>query len=251
MHRRWITACAILITSCWTSVQAQQSGELLLPLDQKTVSKLERKSNFDLREQLYPSKRYRFVKVNFELLAEENASFTVTPFPDLQFEVTAKDVASPGSTEGYRLWRGEIVNTGMTDTNGIPVLVPIGLVIRSGEQEVPVKLIRELAEERGDKRTLAALPSSDTPERSEFRGKLSTIMNLQTVSGDLYMFSRGAHVLVEPIADDPRYHVVYEEDESKVVSGSHDQSPEAASKFKRYKTFRDQLEKERKEAAGE
>jgi hypothetical protein len=90
-------AMALMLGVLATWAASQGLPELLIPVSQDAIAKCARPQNFDLREVLYDAKpwRYKIVKINVELLKQENATFTITPLPDDQITLQAKEIALP------------------------------------------------------------------------------------------------------------------------------------------------------------
>ena len=242
-------ACLIL-----GSAHAQTPPELLLPLEQQEIGELMNKSNYGLRGQLYFAKRYRLAKINFDVLAQPNATFSITPFDDLTLVLSSKDLKGPSSFGNLREWSGELISPSLREVvdSRIPAALRanqrITLWIRSGEHEVPIELIRKMAAENKHQEgggQAAALPNIDGAPRETANARVFTKLDLQTVSGEWFVPAKAARIVIRPVEDDPRYHLIYEQDETKMPQGGDSVRPETSERLRSYSRFREGLELER------
>ena len=228
-----------------------QVPELLQPVEKGDIASLESKSNYDLRATLYFAKRYRFVHIDFGLLERSGAEFTITPFPDLSMQVVALGTAGPGSDGFMRVWDGELTSPKFPNDIGIElpehfIRPPVYLFVRKGEHQVPVRVAKKIAalqaKQSGD---FGPIPNLEgAPEHNLAFTKL----NLETVSGQWFVPARGARIVLQPIDDDPRFHVVYEENPEKVQEGGHSVSEADRLKMQRRADFLKALEIEKSKA---
>lgn len=246
---------SVLLLVAAPPATSESLPELLKPVDPAVAAKLMARTNFDFRKQRYAAKRFRIVEIDWALLSQEGARFTITPFPEplfadlaatVQTQNTARDIQGEGQ---MREWVGEIENSATLEysLNGEPIEStndPFSLWITSGPQEVSLQAAREVAAETGDTARPGMLPT-----RSDLPGapRVITRLNLRTVSGLWYVGAE--RIMLEPIRDDPRYHFVYWFDRDKVPMGSHGEDPEMLRKTRERNDFDQQLEKERREAA--
>src|SRR5687767_12104828 len=86
--RHWLCVIVMFGGCPFVTNAAQESNELLLPVSDQEVARLMEKSNYRLRGQLYPAKRYRFVRINYALLDQSDSEFSITPFDDLALRVS-------------------------------------------------------------------------------------------------------------------------------------------------------------------
>jgi len=248
--RRFIACLSIL---CIGTAHAASAPELLKPVDERIVAKLNEKTNYGFRMQRFVAKRYRIVDVDFSLLEEPDAAFTITSFEDLQVRVRATKSASPPAGEQLKRWTGELDFAGLNaysirpDGSQVEIKsLPLTLWVRSGPHEVPVKLAREIAAERGDIAGLQALPSVTASEDPNLR--ITVKLPLRTVNGEWIVLNKGKQVRIRPIDDDPRYHFVYEVDPDKEARGFPGDE-NSRRKLDAIAQFRQQLERERMEEA--
>lgn len=241
----------VLMSLVLSPTYSQTLPELLRAVDSKTSSKLHSDSNHDFRRQLYFAKRHRVVDIDFTLLEESGTEFTITPFADIQLKVVARDVRGPSSADQLREWQGELVtpfaNVQGTDSRGAVVAMRparISMWIRSGDHEVPIKLVREIASERSNEKTDTMLPYASDAPASFSASRVSSKLSLTTVSARWPLVDRGTTIVLEPNEDDPRYRVVYEEDPSKVARGDHMDDQET-DRLEKHQRFLEQLEAER------
>lgn len=228
-----------------------QVPELLLPVDKDDIAKLESKSNYLLRSTLYSAKRYRFVHIDFELLDRKDAEFTITPFPDLPMQVVARRSEWMGSDGLVRRWIGELTSPKFLNETGVElpdwfVHPQIDLFIRKGEHQVSLRVAKKIADSQAKQLgNVGQIPNLEgAPE-----DKLSfTKLNLETVMGHWFLPARARNYYLEPISDDPRFHVIYEGDPEKTLDGGHTLSEEGELKAKRRAEFMEALEQEKAKA---
>jgi hypothetical protein len=245
-RKQTLLAFAILLAAPLFAA-AQSAPELLRPLEQATVDKLLKRTNYGLRGQLYNATRYRLVDINFAAL-EGRGEFTITPFNDLQMRAVKTETGNAVSRDQVNHWVGRLTYPEgpqlLTDPSGKPVKPAdprprINLSIRTGDHEVPIELIREIEKESREQGPSLLPDVSGAPANAGSR-RVFTKLNLQTVLGRWFVPSLRTNIVIQPIEDDPRYHVIYEEDQSKIAYG-----PDASIKLERRKKFMEQLERER------
>lgn len=226
---------------------AEPLPELLKPVDPAVEAKLMAKTNFDFRQQRYAAKRFRIVDINWELLSQEGARFTVTPFEEPGFEDLAITVSTQTTDrdphkDQLQNWAGEIEGSAWLAQGGSNGQV-LSLWINTGPREVSLEVAREIAADTADTARYAMVPKrSNMPDEPSVTSRL----NVRTLSG-VWIPLPGLQVKLQPIDDDPRYHVVIWVDRDKVRSGSHG-GPDNERKLKALIEFREQLKKERSEA---
>jgi hypothetical protein len=251
-HRHRFGGSLILLLMLPLLTLAAPLPELLKPVDDVSIARLQDRSNFGLRGQLYSAKRSRIVLINFDVLEQEGAQFTITPFDDLQMTAVAKELRGPSSYDELTEWRGELVSGQElygTDSAGKQVTLPpmsLDLWVRNGDHEVPPKLAKELAREARDAGRPAMSPTrsdaaSDAPGQA-----VVTKVALRTLTGRWFVPQLGTSVVIQPVEDDPRFHVIYVEDSTKVVRGTHALDEAQQQKLQRQRQFQEQLNEERK-----
>ena len=99
LRQHLILQCVAVLAFTAPILHAQELPELLSPVEAPLVKRLSSKSSYGLRAQLYFAKRYRLVKVNFDLLERAGAEFSVTPFSDLSMRIAARQLSGPSSFE--------------------------------------------------------------------------------------------------------------------------------------------------------
>jgi hypothetical protein len=219
--------------------------ELLIPADRVAIERFARSSNYFLREQLYFAKRHRIVKINFDVLERDGARFTVTPFDDLAVELQATriDRSSPG---GSVLWQGRILR---------PVVGPdLELELDDEQRDAELDLVNtvDLAYRwavRDVRPALARVLAGDgapVPRIANAAGAASSMkgaamkMRVMTMSAAWNLEAVPTTLRIAEIDEDPRYHVVYEEDPSKLLVG-----PQRGERARRFHAFMSQLAQER------
>lgn len=259
--RNRLSLVALVIGAIGLSISAsaqQVIPELLLDVDERAIAKLMDPSNYEFRAQRYFAKRYRIVDINFEVFDKAISEFTVSPFEDLQMTLVHTPERYASAFDGLRQWNGalkfpelQLIEGSSDSTLPSSVRIPVTLWVRTGDHEVPLSLIRELAMERGDTETVSALDGTEASEsgRSEPRGfgKLP----LRTISGQWFVPSLRTNIVIRPIDGDPRFHIVYEEDSSRIARMLDTPNPEGIRVLKERKEFLRELEEERARALTE
>jgi hypothetical protein len=247
MRTGLLSWCVIaILTSLRVSAQ-EPLPELLVAVDQKINSKFAAPSNFDLREATYFAKRYRIVQINFDLLEKPRAKFTITAFPNARVTVQATNIATPASFGASREWEGTVIEprihpqamTGDVDPEQIEVLAnKVSLWVSNEPIDVAPELRKEL-ESAPSKQALI----SNGPSRSSTADNTAVMkIRTPTLSGKWLLPALQTSIRVMPVPEDPRYHVIYEEDRSKVPQGK-----EFEARRREYGQFRRALEEERKQ----
>lgn len=116
------------------------------------------------------------------------------------------------------------------------------LNVRSGGYPAPLSLAHKTAAEQRATGESSSSFSAEPPVSAE--RNVMTRIDVKTVGGDWALLGKGAQVVLVPVEDDPRYHVVYEEDRSKVPNSAHGNA-EAAEKLRRQREFMRSLDAER------
>ena len=244
--RHILSSSVLLAASLLTgaTLHAQESSEvpeLLIPVDdQATLDGLFSPLNVHNRMRAYEAKRYRIVKINFAALEKENGEITMTPFDKVRMRIKA--LGSKGSPSGNELreWTGELtsphpkyaINTQTRQEFQLPIQ-RVTLWVQTGPHEVPLSVLRKIeTQEKGGR-----FSASDRQGPPGAVGK----MDLKTVSGNWRVFALGSRVVLSPLPDDPRFHIIYEVDEEKVPSISH--GPD--ERKRKLEEHRERLERER------
>jgi len=154
-----------------------------------------------------------------------------------------------------RQWNGilkfpelQLIDGSSDSTLPSSVHIPVTLWVRTGNHEVPLALVRELAMERGNTGTFSASDgtkaSGGTQSEPQGFGKLP----LRTISGQWFVPSLRTNMVIRPIDGDPRFHVIYEEDPSRVAQMLDTPSPEGTRILEERKEFLRELEAEKARA---
>jgi hypothetical protein len=223
----------------------------LKPVDQGTAQKLHEPTNYGLRMQRFFAKRYLLATIDFSLLAQDGARFTITPFEDARITLRALKLAGSSSSGQLREWVGSLDGVGpmigrTPEGNAVErAIPPVTLWVRTGDHDVSLKIAREVAADRGNQPSFQPLP----PQATEPTAPAPAVkLHLQTLSGEWFIPTSGKYVAIRPVEDDPRYHIVYEVDNDKVVRSAHG-GEEARKKLQAIEEFRQQLELERSREA--
>jgi hypothetical protein len=249
---RRVICLALLSIAGQTAAKSNAPPELLLPVDDATVQRLTGPMAFDLRKRLYFAKRYRIVKVDIDLLQQPGITLAITPFPDAPaLQVRAESIQAADSAAGPRRWRGEILDvipesqraTYEADPErqaSLQLLTALELRIRERSWDVPPAVEAEFA------RSADAPPRVATgrPDRTHTgeAGPGAPKMLVRTVSGQWLSPVFRAMVVLAPVEEDPRYHLIYVEDPEKRPEG-----PNFEERRRRFTEFSERIEAERKQ----
>ena len=239
--------CAIALFMSVAASANETLPELLIPVDEEIQAKFATRSNFDLREVTYFAKRYRIVQVNFDLLDKQKAEFTITPFANAQVTVEVTDVSSPASFGASREWQGtlksprikpQVVHGEIDQTQLEELANKIIFWVSNEPIDVPPALIRELESESSKPPLISNAPGGSNAAGDTAVMKIKT----PTLSGKWLVPSLRNSMRVMPVPEDPRYHVVYEEDPERAPRGK-----DFEARRRAYGQFREALEIERKQ----
>ncbi|HMN44533.1 MAG TPA: hypothetical protein PKE27_08175 [Povalibacter sp.] len=223
---------------------AESIPDLLLPVDEADLVRLQSPSKYGLRHQAYFAKRYQIVRINFALLETAGQTFDVAAFPDTTLRMVARDVAGIPSGENLREWTGEIVSPAIPPDSGVdsPDVLhpPVNFWIHTGALPVPVRVAREIEQAGGKSVVFGALPDQDP--------HAFTKIDVQTLSGRWFVPALNAAFVIQPIEDDPRFHIFYEADFDKIPQGTHPGNAMNEEKLRRMREFLDELDSERRAA---
>lgn len=240
-------------------VSAQQAiPELLLDVDEPTIARLMSPSNYEFRAQRYFAKRYRIVRINFEVFGKAVNEFTVSPFEGLQMTLVHAPERYSSALGGLQQWNGDLKSPELQLIDGssqstLPssVRIPVTFWVRTGDHEVPLALVRELAMERGDTETISALDESRASEDSLAGPRGFGKLPLRTISGHWFVPSLLTNMVIRPIDGDPRFHIIYEEDPSRIARILDTPNPGGTRVLKERKEFLRKLEEEKARALTE
>jgi hypothetical protein len=225
-------------------IHASSAAELLVPVAENDRERLASPTNYGLRELLYAAKRHRFVYINFDALGKSDDELVISAFYDLQLRIRIKDVTGYDQLQEYT---GELVKPdfeGIYGTDGKPLDLPpqaVNLNVRGSPQEVPFELARRIA--GGTNEAEQFTPDPDASEGTTF-----SVVPLTTLHATIFVLALGNYIMIEPVPDDPRFHVIYEQDREMVPQGSEYLSPKEADKLRRRNEFLKELKREKAEA---
>lgn len=237
----------LLLASSLAVAQEASPPPLLTPVDDVTRQHVTRPTNYDLREELYLARRYGIVTVNFQLLEKQHSVFTISPWSDVSVEVATETVSGPASFPGNRQWHGRVLSpvpealakeTDPVKLEAAERLLGFSAWITARAVDVPRSIVQRRAEGQRD-----SLPSFGNAPASAVGVEQGAVqkMSVTTATFDLPLPYLGTQLRLRPIKSDPRYHVVYELDPSKMVFG-----PQAEANRQRYIKFKEELDRERK-----
>ncbi len=251
MNRKRRVVVAAVSLGFWLIQPVAEAAEsipnLLLPVDKADLVRLQSPSQYGFRQQSYFAKRYQIVRINFPLLDVVGQTFDVAAFPDLSIRMVARDVVGIPSGENLREWTGEILSPAIPPSSGVDspdVLHPqVSLWIHTGDLPVPIRVAREIQQTGGKSELLGALPEQDASASRVF-----TRIDVPTLSGQWFVPALNAQFVIQPIEDDPRFHIFYEEDFEKRPQGTHPGNAIDEEKLRKMREFFDQLDSERRAA---
>ncbi len=251
MHAvRWLVLFLAVLLQPLGAAHAQSSKELLIPVDAATIARVESASKYELRSQAYFAKRYRIVRVNFDVLKHPDAEFTISAFPDVTFGVKALQTHGPSSSDQLQEWTGVLVSPATrmiaVDT-GAEIPPPrVHLWVRSGAHEVPLRVVRDIAQSEGKGGAATSFgPLPDISGAPLDDDRLTTRLNLQSLSGQWFAPSLMNEVVIQPLDGDPRYHIVFEQDRARIPQSADTSSEDTRRKLERRQQFIQALERER------
>ena len=240
-----LVALSVILASVGATASAQTLPELLQPVDKQVESQLMSEKNHAFRIQVYPAKQFKIVNVNFSLLESDVPEFTITLPGQVKLTVTRRPGGVAQQSEQTRIWSGivtkaEYKGSAVGNRAELPPAV-VDLWVRTGPQEVPISLLKKIADERGVE--AETIPQVASEARAT---QITTRLDLKTLSGSWVVPALGRTFVIQPIDDDPRYHVFLEQDPERMATGAHD-SADSERKLKASQEFRLRLEKERQE----
>ena len=161
------------------------------------------------------------------LLVEDEIAAAQMLAKGLREQAYAVDVSHEGNDASFRL----------ATTNYDAVILDVTLPGKDG---------LELAREARDAGSPAMSPTrsdaaSDAPGQA-----VVTKVALRTLTGRWFVPQLGTSVVIQPVEDDPRFHVIYVEDSTKAVRGTHALDEAQQQKLQRQRQFQEQLNEERK-----
>lgn len=244
MHKvRWFIFSLAILLQPLSAVYAQSAAELLIPVDEATLSSLASASKYELRSQAYFAKRYRIVQINYAVLREGNAEFNISAFPDLTLRVRATDTHGPSSSEQLQEWTGELVSPAarmiIVETGEEAPAPRVHLWVRSGAHEVPLRVVRDIAKS-GSVSSFGPVPNSAPVDEAH----LVTKIDLQSLSGEWFVPRLMNSIVIQPLDGDPRYHIIFEKDRAKIAQDAHG-SEDSKRKLQQREQFMQALERER------
>jgi hypothetical protein len=246
---KFCSTLAVVMLTATFPISAESLPELLRPVDPAIAAKLQSPTNYEFRLQRQAAKRYRIVEINLELLNQEGAQFTITPFDDLAIAVKTQTPSREPKQDRMREWVGvpDSAENLTIGSHGEPALIPpqiIALWVTEGPRDVPLEVARKVAIEERDTSRLQMLPKSSGEPGAP---RITTRLDVVTVAGQ-WIARPGVEVVLQPIDDDPRYHFVFEVDQDKMPNSVHASSANER-KLRAQKEYYDQVERERAAAA--
>ncbi|MFT4929305.1 MAG: hypothetical protein ACI8WB_005436 [Phenylobacterium sp.] len=207
----------VFILLCSLTVQSappDKLNELMISVNSVDYESAYSKNEFYIRKQLHFAKKHKIVKINTDLLLNNQSAFSITPFKGAKFIVAAnhESKAMPGR---LYLWAGQLTFPYINNNNPhfSKVLNDISLTVLS--MTVPY----------AQAQTGSSLGNSHNPDNSK-----STIWSVIGEFADR-RGKKDKHYIVRLLPNSPQYHLVYLQDNSKVVSGSHQTDLEPSKKL--------------------
>ena len=194
---------------------------------------------------LYFAKRHRIVQIDFALLDKPGATFTITAFADARLTVQAMELATAASYGNSRQWKGAVIAprldvvaaAGVDSKQIAEQLNTVSFWSVNEPRDVPPGLRKELASASPQYPAVTNSPDS----RSNADPSAVMKMRVPTLLGRWFQPALQSSLQIMPVPEDPRYHVVYEEDPGKTPQGK-----DFEERRRRYGDFRRTLEEERK-----
>lgn len=237
-------------TSLSTSVQALP--ELLAPVDHKEIKDVLKSNDLFLKEMLYTSKRHRIVKVNTSLLYSEE-TLTFTPFEDAPHTLSKKELKQ---SDTLTRWRGEIIfpkldsylEYALSNPGVVNVIQPDVVKKKLRESLLSVTLLISQTRRRTTPGQQTSLEhGTEVPAITNDPTGLSSdaviVQQFTTVQGFIGSRSYGTSYILQPLPNNPEFHIVSENDYEKMM---HPGELKSSEKVKKYEKFQNEIKQERK-----
>lgn len=240
------------------SAGAQQSRELLRPINDARSRQLDEYNSSFLKEQTYFASRYRIVEFNADVLFQEQ-EITVTPFEDIK---PIELVPLPGTPrrigDEHIFWSGRYRNDPLYEALGTGVSVTIAAnswdLEPSGDAVISSQNRFEFSPQWSiDEAGKAVLERSSVPGQLTVPGepprtaeqirrhkRLQSLDKQAFYSVDaVFDVPGGSRYVLKALKYSPRYAVIYEIPRDTVLPGGIDAPPTAEEQavFERYKRF--------------
>lgn len=241
-----------LLSVCLLGVErvaAEERADLFTPADEETVKRLLLPSHYEIRERLYFAKRYRFVVLNVQQLMQPvGHEFNITLFPNQVLHVRTRELSQqPDGRIGC--WHGAILEPRTTysspdDTaEGHDELDELNnfalcwtLVDLPVTSEVAASINAELKADRAAGRGFQPADPANVPHLDQ-----GSRWSVYQLSGDVLPDWSGNSYAIRPLMEDPRYHILYEEDPDKILG-----IKDAYQRWINYEAFRKELLEEQR-----
>jgi hypothetical protein len=218
--------------------------EFIHAAPQVKQSKLRQANNFFLRQKLYFARKHRIVTVDFDALGAPGTNFTMTLFPNLVLTVQTLSMQADPTNPNQNFWRGKIV--GMRENNKDVSLdgfddEDLGLAFSFGYifPEVTPELSEEVATDAASGFGTDILRPAEQATKPR--------IGVRVVGAQIDIPFHRDPIFISAVAEDPRFHVIYEEDLDKRP----ERGDNKAEKARKYREFLDALDNEKREYESE
>ncbi len=248
MRKAELLCLYCLLTVCLLGVErvaAEERGDLFTAADEETVKRLLQPTHYEIREQLYFAKRYRFVVLNVQqLLQPVGHEFDITLFPDQVLHVRTRELnQQPDGRVGC--WHGAILEPRTTYTypeedsaeshDELDELNNFALCWTLADlhvtSEIAASINAELKANRAAGRGFQPVDPANVPRLSQ-----GSRWSAYQLSGDILPDWSGNSYAIRPLMEDPHYHILYEEDPDKTLG-----IKDAYQRSINYEAFRKEL----------
>ena len=236
-RRIFLGACLFCLAA---SANSDALPEFIHAAPQIKKSKLQQPHNFFLRQKLYFARKYRIVTVNFDALGTPGTDFTKTLFPNLVLTVETVGMQPDPTNANQTFWRGKIVglkeNNKDVDLSGfddgdLSFAFSFGYIFPDISPELSEELTKD--EETGFVTDVLRPAGQTTKPR----------IGVRVVGAQIDVPLHRDPILISEVSEDPRFHVIFEEDSDKKP----DRGVDRAEKARKYKDFLDALDTEKRE----
>jgi hypothetical protein len=223
MRRAGLLYLCSLLTVCLLGVErvaAEERADLFTPADEETVKRLLQPTHYEIRERLYFAKRYRFVVLNIQQLMQPvGHEFNITLFPNQVLHVRTD------TAEGH---------DELDELNNFALCWTLADLYVTSEMAVSINA--ELNADRAAGRGFQPVDPANAPHLGQ-----GSRWSVYQLSGDVLPDWSGNSYAIRPLMEDPRYHILYEEDPDKILG-----IKDAYQRSINYETFRKELLEEQR-----
>ncbi len=227
-----------------TLVRADALPEFIHVAPKIKQTKLEQPNNFFLRQDLYFARKHRIVTVDFDALGAPGSEFTMTLFPNLVLTVQTLSLQPDPTNPDQNFWRGKIVGlrennkdvslSGFDDED-LSFVFSFGYIFPDISPELSEELTKDAETGFG---TDVLRPAGQTTKPR---------IGVRIVGAHIDVPLHKDPILISAVPEDPRFHVVYEQNLDK----QNFKGADKAEQQRKYREFLDSLDKERRDYESE